>query len=539
MTQPHPVRTLAVWCLDWPVVASGHDPDSPVAVLVANRVVASSVAARDLGVSRGLRKREAQGRCPQLIVVERDLAREARAFEPVLAAVEEFTPRVELTRPGRCAFATRGPSRYFGGDEALVDLVYQRVTEALEGRTVCRVGIADGPFAAELAARHRRAIASGSLVVAPDRAAEFLAPLAISSLERPELCDVLFRLGLKTLGDFAKLPGADVLARFAGDGLLAHRLASGLDERPPNTRLPAVDLSFAAEIEPPAERVDQAAFVARSLAEKLQEALEQRGAVCTNIAIEAETEHGETQVRLWRHEGALSAAAIVDRARWQLDGWLNGCEASRPTGGLNRLVLIPEEVVAAKGRQLGFWGGATEMDERAMRALTRVQAMLGAEAVCVPEVAGGRSPAQQIRLVPVATTDIAARVEQRSPVQAQPQACQQAQPSTLPPWPGRLPAPSPAMVHGSSVPVGVVDADGNAVSVSGRGVISQPPNRLVVPGKAPLPIEFWAGPWPIDERWWDDRTRRRCARLQVVTADGVARLLVLEGGAWFVEATYD
>ncbi|MEE9417650.1 MAG: hypothetical protein V3V01_20400, partial [Acidimicrobiales bacterium] len=176
-------------------------------------------------------------------------------------------------------------------------------------------------------------------------------------------------------------------------------------------------------------------------------------------------------------------------------------------------------------------------DERAMRALTRVQAMLGAEAVRVPEVAGGRSPAQQIRLVPVAATDLSARVEQRSPstLQALPPSTLQA----LPPWPGRLPAPSPAMLHCSSLPVGVVGADGNAVSVSGRGLISQPPNRLVVPGKAPRPIEFWAGPWPIDERWWDDRTRRRCARLQVVTADGVARLLVLEGGAWFIEATYD
>ncbi len=534
MSAGQPVRTLAVWCLDWPVVASGVDVSQPVAVMWANRVIASSATARALGVDRGLRRREAQGRCPALVVVERDVGREARAFEAVLSAVEEFTPRVELTRPGRCAFATRGPSRYFGGDQALADLVFAKVTATLQGRTTCRVGVADGPFAAELGARHRRASLTGSLVIDPERSAAFLSPLAITTLERPELSAVLLRLGVRTLGDFAKLPAADVLARFGNDGLRAHRVACGLDERPPDTRKPPADMTFVAEIDPPAERVDQAAFVARSLAEQLNAALATAGGVCTSIAIEAETEHGEQQVRLWRHEGALTAAAIVDRARWQLDGWLNGSEASRPTGGLVRLAIVPDEIIPAKGRQLGFWGGATEADERALRALTRVQGLLGVEAVRVPEVSGGRSPREQVRLVPVANTDIAARIEGR--VRFQPDA---ATAQAMPPWPGRLPAPAPGIVHQSSVPVGVLSGDGKALSVNGRGVLSAPPGRLVGPGKAPRDIVSWAGPWPIDERWWDHRTRRRCARLQVVTDDGVARLLVLEGGAWFVEALYD
>jgi protein ImuB len=54
-----------------------------------------------------------------VIVVEHDPAGAARAFEPVVAALEAFAPGVEIVRPGVCAVATRGPSRYFGGDEAL------------------------------------------------------------------------------------------------------------------------------------------------------------------------------------------------------------------------------------------------------------------------------------------------------------------------------------------------------------------------------------------------------------------------------------
>src|SRR5690349_9930128 len=111
-----------LWCPDWPVtavgLADGVDTHGPVAVLFANRVLACSPAARAEGVRRGLRKREAQGRCPQLTVVEHDPGRDARAYEPVVAAVEELAPGVEAVRPGVCALAARGPAAYFGGEEA-------------------------------------------------------------------------------------------------------------------------------------------------------------------------------------------------------------------------------------------------------------------------------------------------------------------------------------------------------------------------------------------------------------------------------------
>src|SRR5690242_21881727 len=109
---------MVVWCGDWPMVAAGVTPDRPAAVVHANRVVASTPAARAQGVQRGQRRREAQGRCPEVEVIARDEGREARAFEPVLAAIEDLTLRIELTRPASCAIATRGPSRYFRAHSA-------------------------------------------------------------------------------------------------------------------------------------------------------------------------------------------------------------------------------------------------------------------------------------------------------------------------------------------------------------------------------------------------------------------------------------
>jgi protein ImuB len=113
------VRTLVVHCPEWPVVATGLALTLPVAVVAAGRVVACSDPARDEEVVVGLRRRQAEARCPSLVVADHDPARDVRAFEPVVAAVESFSPRVEVTRPGTCSLATRGPSRYFGGDHAL------------------------------------------------------------------------------------------------------------------------------------------------------------------------------------------------------------------------------------------------------------------------------------------------------------------------------------------------------------------------------------------------------------------------------------
>ena len=516
-----PVRTLVAWCPDWPVVAMGHSLHEPVAVMAANRVVAASPAARSAGVARGQLRRAAQGACPDLIVVQRDQAIEARCFEPVLASLDDLTPGIEVTRPGTCAFAMRGPARYFGGDDAVVEGVMKRMAAAIDGRTGVRIGVADGPFAAGLAAR----LANPVRVVDAGSVAGFLAPMSITVLERPDLTDVLVRLGLTTLGSFAALPSSSIIARFGLRGVEAHRLASGLDPRPPDSRSIPPDWAVATEIDPPANRVDQVAFRARGLADQLHHRLAAEGVSCVRLAIEAETEHGEALVRLWRHEGALTAAAVADRVRWQLDGWLNGPAVARPSGGISRLSLVPDQVVPAAGRQLGFWGGETEADERAARVAARLQGQLGIDSVLVPELRGGRDASQKVVLVSAAAVELRGR-------SIEPDQHERA------PWPGGLPCPSPARVLLDPVPVELVDTSGGMVAVSGRGQVSASPARLVSAGGS-VEISAWAGPWPVEERWWDPQTHRRAARVQVLTADGQAHLVVLEGGRWWITSTWD
>ena len=490
----------------------------------------------------------------------RDVDPEAvRAFEPVVATVEEFCPRVEVLRPGACAIGARGPARYFGGEQALA----AKIADAVADRGFdCRVGVADGLFAAQLAARAPRpgeeggsgaggsgarggagvskgardgasvpkgaggpgeVGVRGAVIVPPGETPAFLAPHPVGCLGDPDLADLLPRLGIRTLGEFAALPAAEAANRFGADGAPAHRLARGLEPRPLVPRPPSADLSAAVEFDPPAEQVEPVAFAAKSLGDQMHAELSARGLACVRVRIQVTCADGQEVTRLWRHDGLLSSLAVAERVRWQLAAWRTGQnEESRGVTTLNGITvlrLVPDQLVRATGRQLGLWGDSV-VDDRVARAALRVQAMLGHGAVTRPLLAGGRGPAEQVTLVPFGDA-----ADPRHPAGR--------------PWPGGLPAPAPATVFPVPRPAVVTDEAGDAVTVTGRALLSAPPARLSVPGAPPLAITSWAGPWPVTERWWRPAEARRRARFQLVAEDGSAWLAAVQDGRWQLEAGYE
>lgn len=161
---------LALWCQDWPAVAAAAAADlpatRPVAVLFGNRVVACSAVARFEGVRRGLRRREAQSRCPDLFLVQDDPDRDARLFEPVVSTVDATVPGVEVLRSGLLVLGARGAARFFGSEEAAAE----RLVDAVSALGVeAQIGIADELSTAVLAAKR-------GVLVPPGRAPDFWRP---------------------------------------------------------------------------------------------------------------------------------------------------------------------------------------------------------------------------------------------------------------------------------------------------------------------------------------------------------------------------
>jgi protein ImuB len=536
-------RVLAIWCMDWPAVAAaavaGLPSTTPVAVTLANRVVACSAAAREAGVRRGLRRREAQARCPQVHIATADSARDARFFEGVIVAVDDVVPRAEVLRPGLLVLPVRGAARYFGTEQAAAERLVDAVATA---GAECQVGIADQLPTAVFAARAGR-------IVEPGQDAAFLSGLSISLLSaepslsgagREELADLLWRMGIRSLGQFAALPRRDVASRFGTDAVAAHRFARGEPGRGPYGRELPPELDAVLHCDPPIDRVDAAAFAGRTLAAALHRSLEGAGVGCTRLAIHAVTAPGGQErsdrgistggelTRVWRCAEPLTEDATADRVRWQLDGWLTSRRLAGGgglTGPVTMLRLQPVEVVSAEALQLPLWGGLGEEDRlRARRALVRVQGLLGQEAVQVPVLSGGRGPAERITLTPLGDEPVPRAEADR-------------------PWPGQLPQPAPAVLLDD--PVELLDSQGNPVRVTARGMFTAEPARLDA-ASSPYrgELSWWAGPWLVDERWWDsgrdgaESRPGRSARAQVLVAD-TALLLCYRQRRWYLEGVYE
>jgi protein ImuB len=522
-------RVLVVWCPDWPVVAALAESGSPVppsagpapaAVLTRSAVVACNGAARAEGVRRGMRRRDAQARCPELVLMPDNTDRGARAFEPVLAAVEALRPGVAPLRPG--LLAIRAPGRFYGGEEHAAAVIAERLVET--GVWDCRIGIADDLFSAEQAAR--LADLQSWRVVTDGGSASFLRELPVEVLDtggtdESDLVGLLQRLGLRLLGDLAELPARDVLTRFGAYGAKVHRLARGVDPVEPATRTPPPDLVREVAFEPPLSSVEAVCFSVRRTAEDVVAALGDRGLVCTAVRIEAEGDDARRSLlstRTWVHSRWFSVADLVDRVHWQLQATPEGVTVGAPVGMVR---FVPETVEAAAAHADGLWGG--DNDDRVDRGVARVQAMLGYDAVMVPVRQGGRSPADRQALVPWGERPSGLR-----PVEL--------------PWPGQVPPPAPTRVFGEPLASAVVGAAGQPVVVTDRGTVTCEPVRFAVPVSGSpgwQPVDAWAGPWPVDEQWWEGESSGAVARFQVVGIDGRAWLMRCDGGRWWTEASYD
>ncbi|RNI22290.1 DNA polymerase Y family protein [Flexivirga caeni] len=527
MISAAPIRVLLLWCPGWPVLAArlvqGIAADRALALTDRGVVVACSPAAQAEGVAVGLRVRQAQHRCPDLVVLPHDVAAETRAFEPVLRAIEEKIPDVHVVRPGLAAVKARGAGRFYGSEEAAAHALLthlQRFTaDELRLPVDLRMAVADGLFTAEHAAYSSSA--RQPLVVVPTgRSRDFLAGLPVSVACDRRLANLLQRMGIRTLGDLAKLPRAQVNSRFGAPGLRAHQLASGEDSPILRPRVVPPELGLHVAFDPPAAQIEQIVLRCEPAAEGFVQLLTRSALICTEIRVTVQLEPDALFERLWRHPWQFGKTEVLDRIRWQLEDLATeAVTTDDETLGASVLSVqvLPESVDNAEHHAQGLWGDRP--DEKVEHALTTLQHRLGHESVLTSTVAGGRLLHERRVLRPWG--DALPTLRERRLEQ---------------PWPGTVPGPSPATVFSSASQVQVLSADGAPITVDERGTVNERPTWLRT-HEGQRRIEQWAGPWPIRQRWW--RKVKQLNRFQLVDNHLTAWLLLSDGAVWFTEARYD
>lgn len=459
-----------------------------------NRVLAVNQLGWEAGIRHGMRRGEAEAICPNVVTIASDPGIEAVRFEPVARAIEELVPNIELTAPGLVFAPVAGAIKYYGGEEPLVARIAKEI-DLVTGPGF-KIGLAAGPFAAQRAAE----LADPIRIVDDD--AEFLASLDIASLGSEELAATFRWLGITTLGALADLPREAIITRFGSLGGEAHRLANGLDRVPHARQIPS-DLDVEEVFTPPLDNLEQAAFVARAMANRLVSELRAHGAAPHRVVVTAEAADGTLRVRTWRNRDPFDEGSLTERVRWQLRAWLDSARfQSGPgiRGGLVRLRIAPADV-SDRGRQLVLSEDAHSAAE-VERALIQTQAIVGIEGVMQARPKGGRLPRDRVAWYRWGDTP--------------PDVADDA------PWPARIPDPSPALVP-PEPPRLEVEWDGGM------------PTRVRL-GSRWVEILSWAGPWRDIGRWW--KGEGPCDRYQLVTSAGAFLCEVHEGSAFLI-GVYD
>ncbi len=205
--------------------------DRALVLYTAERQRAAVYAASsDTGLSPGMPLRQARVRCPQAIYLPAEPERDRQVIAALAALLGVFSPRV--------AVVERLPDAAFVLDLGRITLPQAIALAArLDQRIRAEFGLlpAIGVASNRLVAQHaaRRAGAGVAVLVPPGDEAAFLAPQPITSLPLDiEILSRLDRLGLRTVGDAARLSIEALQAQFGGAGTRLYRLARGVDAAP-------------------------------------------------------------------------------------------------------------------------------------------------------------------------------------------------------------------------------------------------------------------------------------------------------------------
>jgi len=241
----------------------------PVAVLDGKppqeTVCALNYKAWQLGAEPGMTRLEAEA-IAGLKLLHRSLDGEAAARQVFLECAAQFSPRIEEARePTSCAFVLdiAGTERIFGPPLELAKRL--RATLAAAGFRAS-VAISQNFHAARLKAAGTRGIA----VIAEHEEAEVLANLPVSALDLGEEHAETFALwGIRTLGELARLPEAELVARLGAVARVYTALARGQAAHVFQPIEAAFSLEEFCEFEMPVEQIDSLLFSASRMIELL------------------------------------------------------------------------------------------------------------------------------------------------------------------------------------------------------------------------------------------------------------------------------
>jgi DNA polymerase-4 len=190
-------------------------------------VSAASYEARKFGVHSAMPLRTAAKMCPQAIFVDGHPERYRECSEKVYRVLESFSPQVEMASIDEAYLDMTGTERLHGPPLRAAHMLHQRMKS--ETLLNCSVGIGTSRLIAKVSSAQAKP--NGVLWIVPGEEARFLAPLDVREI--PGVGKVmeshLHALGIRKVGDLAKLEESELEDRFGKWGLALAGKARGED----------------------------------------------------------------------------------------------------------------------------------------------------------------------------------------------------------------------------------------------------------------------------------------------------------------------
>jgi DNA polymerase-4 len=203
-----------------PVVVGGQRHERGV-------VSAASYDARKFGVHSAMPLRTAAKMCPQAIFVDGHPERYREYSGKVFTVLQSFSPQVEMASVDEAYLDMTGTARLHGPPLKAAHALHQRMKG--ETRLNCSIGIGSSRLIAKVSSAQAKP--DGVLWIIPGEEPKFLAPLDVRAI--PGVGKVmesnLHALGIKKVGDLARLEESELESRFGKWGLALAGKARGED----------------------------------------------------------------------------------------------------------------------------------------------------------------------------------------------------------------------------------------------------------------------------------------------------------------------
>lgn len=455
-------------------------------------VVAASARARERGVQPG-RHTVAQARAiaADLVVRPRDAAVERSAVLALVDVAASLASRIEAAANG-AVFLDADGARHLVASEA--GLATALVARAARVGIEARAAVAASMTTARLAARHGH----GTEVVTPGTDRGFLAPLPVAALDpEPTIAATLARWGLRSLGDLALLPAAEIATRLGPAGAALVRAARGEDDRPlaPQTFDHAVEEATALEYA--IDTVEPLLFALRALVLRAIERLGLSGVGCAHLGLALDLDDRSRDVR------TIPLVAPTRDPKTLLTCLRVDLEARPPRAAIVRVVVTATPALV-RATQLGLFTPVGPAPERLATTLARLGVLCGAGRVGTPVAVDSHRPGEAAVAAfgppPSASTTTGT---------AEPSTCRLVIRVLRPPRPLEVftERDAPSFVRGAGL-------GGRVVGV--------------------------AGPWRVATEWWNDSSCMRDYYDLELTDGGIYRCFRdRRTGTWFVDGAYD